>query len=247
MDDPVSQLANYKLQLGQVEAALTADASNEELLTLRKDLLEIIEITGQIIEETKQQATWRVGMTVLAPFSDDSKMYEAYINEIDQTAGTAKVTFSQYGNSETVLISQLSKFEGTKTVRGSRWNKIEDAPKAPLPSTTMDDMANNVGINNKAAREKQRIEIEKRRKKAQKKKERLAAMDAAGERQKNSWQNFSTKMKKKKKVGVTTNSIFQTPKGNNGQVGVGTCGLGDRDMTSNPSQARYNARNLAPK
>lgn len=55
MDDPVSQLANYKLQLGQVEAALTADASNEELLTLRKDLLEIIEITGQIIEETKQQ------------------------------------------------------------------------------------------------------------------------------------------------------------------------------------------------
>ena len=44
----------------------------------------------------------------------------------------------------------------------------------------------------------------------------------------------------------TTNSIFQTPKGNNGQVGVGTCGLGDRDMTSNPSQARYNARNLAP-
>ena len=67
---------------------------------------------------------------------------------------------------------------------------------------TMDDMANNVGINNKAAREKQRIEIEKRRKKAQKKKERLAAMDAAGERQKNSWQNFSTKMKKKKKVGV---------------------------------------------
>ena len=51
----MSQLANYKLQLGQVEAALTADASNEELLTLRKDLLEIIEITGQIIEETKQQ------------------------------------------------------------------------------------------------------------------------------------------------------------------------------------------------
>ena len=87
----------------------------------------------------------------------------------------------------------------------SRWNKIEDAPKAPLPSTTMDDMANNVGINNKAAREKQRIEIEKRRKKAQKKKERLAAMDAAGERQKNSWQNFSTKMKKKKKVGVVRN------------------------------------------
>ena len=47
-----------------------------------------------------------------------------------------------------------------------------------------------------------RIEIEKRRKKAQKKKERLAAMDAAGERQKKSWQSFANKMVKKKKTGV---------------------------------------------
>ena len=86
----------------------------------------------------------------------------------------------------------------------SRWNNAEDAPRAPLPSTTMDDMANNVGINQKAAREKQRIEIEKRRKKAQKKKERLAAMDAAGERQKKSWQNFSAKVTKKKKTGVVS-------------------------------------------
>ena len=86
----------------------------------------------------------------------------------------------------------------------SRWNNAEDAPRAPLPSTTMDDMANNVGINQKAAREKQRIEIEKRRKKAQKKKERLAAMDAAGERQKKTWQNFSSKITKKKKLGVVS-------------------------------------------
>ena len=38
-----------------------------------------------------------MGMTVLAPFSDDGKMYEAYINEIDVNAGTSKVTFSQVG------------------------------------------------------------------------------------------------------------------------------------------------------
>lgn len=246
MDDPVSQLANYKLQLGQVEAALTADADNGELLTLRSDLEEIIEITEALIKETNTSANWRTGMTVLAPYSDDGKMYEAYINDIDANAGTAKVTFSQYRNSETVLISQLNKYEGQKTARGTRWNNPEDAPKAPLPSTTMDDMANNVGINQKAAREKLRIEIEKRRKKAAKKKDRLAAMDAAGERQKKSWKNFSTKMSKKKKIGVTKQSIFQTPKGNNGQVGVGTCGLGDRDMTENPDQARYNARHLRP-
>ena len=66
-------------------------------------------------------------------------------------------------------------------------------------------MDNDVGINNKSAREKQRIEIEKKRKKAAKKKERLAAMDAAGERQKKSWQSFNNKVIKKKKAGVVSN------------------------------------------
>ena len=73
----------------------------------------------------------------------------------------------------------------------------------------MDDMANNVGINQKAAREKQRIEIEKRRKKATKKKDRLAAMDAAGERQKKTWQNFSSKITKRKKIGVVSTFKFE--------------------------------------
>ena len=99
-------------------------------------------------------------------------------------------------------------------------------------------------------------------------------MDAAGERQKKSWQSFNNKVSKKKKQGVvcilfenssylqnttikivyvyvrctfqTLKSIFKTPKGNNGMVGVGTCGIGDQGMTANKEQARYNARHLAP-
>ena len=71
-------------------------------------------------------------------------------------------------------------------------------------------MDNDVGINNKSAREKQRIEIEKKRKKAAKKKERLAAMDAAGERQKKSWQSFNNKVIKKKKAGVVSSPILMT-------------------------------------
>jgi len=250
MDDPISQLANYKLQLGQVEAALTADPNNQEMIDLKKDLDEIIEMTNQMITDHKKTAIWRIGMSVQAPYSDDGKLYEAIINQIDENAGTAKVTFAQYGNSETVLISQLNKFDGKRTVKGSRWQDESEMARAPLPSTHMDKMAGNImvgdGINKNAAREKQRIEIEKRRKKAQKKKERLAAMDAAGERQKKSWQSFANKMVKKNKTGVTKSSIFQTPEGNKGMVGVGTCGIGDTDMTANPSQARYNARHLAP-
>ena len=62
MDDPVSQLANYKLQLGQVEAALTADADNGELLTLRSDLEEIIEITEALIKETNTSVSSKINV-----------------------------------------------------------------------------------------------------------------------------------------------------------------------------------------
>ena len=54
MEDPVNQLANYRLQLGQVEAALTGDPENEELLNLKKDLDEIIGITQELVGETKK-------------------------------------------------------------------------------------------------------------------------------------------------------------------------------------------------
>jgi len=240
MEDPVNQLANYKLQLGQVEAALTGDPENGELLSLKKDLDEIISITEELIDDTKKKANWKIGMTVMAPH--ESKMFEAMIQSLDPASGTAKVKFAKYGNIDTVLINQLADFTGKRTERGSRWAEDKSA-LAPLPSTTMD---NDVGINNKSAREKQRIEIEKKRKKAAKKKERLAAMDAAGERQKKSWQSFNNKVIKKKKAGVTAKSIFKTPQGNNGMVGVGTNGHGDRGMTENRESARYNARHLAP-
>ena len=97
MDDPISQLANYKLQLGQVEAALTADPNNQEMIDLKKDLDEIIEMTNQMITDHKKTAIWRIGMSVQAPYSDDGKLYEAIINQIDENAGTAKVTFAQVG------------------------------------------------------------------------------------------------------------------------------------------------------
>ena len=75
-------------------------------------------------------------MTVLAPH--ESKMFEAMIQSLDPASGTAKVKFAkvsfrnasiisinkcihfffQYGNTDTVLISQLSDFTGKRTERG---------------------------------------------------------------------------------------------------------------------------------
>ncbi|KAG6457730.1 hypothetical protein O3G_MSEX010452 [Manduca sexta] len=43
-------LRNYKLQLQQVEAALLTDPQNEELLKLKADLEEVIELTQDLIK-----------------------------------------------------------------------------------------------------------------------------------------------------------------------------------------------------
>ena len=56
----MNQLANYKLQLGQVEAALTGDPENAELLSLKKDLDEIIGITEELIDDTKKKVRSRL-------------------------------------------------------------------------------------------------------------------------------------------------------------------------------------------
>ena len=48
-----ANLATYSLQLQQVEAALTNDPGNQELLKLKTDLQEIIALTQQLIETTR--------------------------------------------------------------------------------------------------------------------------------------------------------------------------------------------------
>ncbi|KAJ9577693.1 hypothetical protein L9F63_005773 [Diploptera punctata] len=49
-EDLQGNLQNYKLQLQQVEAALTTDPTNEELLKLKVDLEEVIELTRDLIK-----------------------------------------------------------------------------------------------------------------------------------------------------------------------------------------------------
>ena len=48
-----ADLKSYNLQMQQVEAALTSDPGNQELLTLKTDLEQVIELTRTLIEQTK--------------------------------------------------------------------------------------------------------------------------------------------------------------------------------------------------
>ena len=51
-----ADLKSYNLQMQQVDAALTSDPNNPELLKLKEDLQEVISLTQDLLEETRSAA-----------------------------------------------------------------------------------------------------------------------------------------------------------------------------------------------
>ncbi|XP_051778149.1 survival of motor neuron-related-splicing factor 30 isoform X2 [Erpetoichthys calabaricus] len=127
-DDLVKQLASYKAQLHQVEAALSTDADNEDLVKLQKDLQEVIELTKDLLSSQPSVAipnsrnpaatpvshSWEVGDSCMAVWSEDGQLYEAEIEEIDEENGTAAITFLGYGNAEVIPLVNLKPAEEGK-------------------------------------------------------------------------------------------------------------------------------------
>uniref|UniRef100_A0A2D4KRG2 Survival motor neuron Tudor domain-containing protein n=2 Tax=Micrurus TaxID=8634 RepID=A0A2D4KRG2_9SAUR len=84
-EDLAKQLASYKAQLQQVEAALTGNGDNEDLLKLKKDLQEVIELTKDLLSTQPSETlansdssasalpshTWKVGDRCMAIWSED--------------------------------------------------------------------------------------------------------------------------------------------------------------------------------
>lgn len=109
-----SDLATYQLQLQQVEAALTSDPENPELLKLKEDLSQVIQLTQELIQsQVDKQDTpdapptddsapappsvtpvkhWQVGERCQALWDKDGNYYECVIDEIT-TDGHVSVTF----------------------------------------------------------------------------------------------------------------------------------------------------------
>ena len=52
-----SELSSYQLQLQQVEAALTSDPANSELLKLKADLEQVIDLTKELVAQSVAKAS----------------------------------------------------------------------------------------------------------------------------------------------------------------------------------------------
>ncbi|XP_054707314.1 survival of motor neuron-related-splicing factor 30-like [Uloborus diversus] len=226
-EDLSQNLQSYQIQLQQVEAALTNDPDNEELLKLKKDLQEVILLTTDLIAANSEKAVpavslegsskdssilkyWKPGDKCLAPWSEDGQYYEAVIEDITEN-GQCTINFTLYGNTD---VSDVEHLRPLGREHG-------DFPESSSKSR------------------KQIIQAQKeyKKKKAQKKAQRMKQLEEEREKEKLKWHSFNSKAFNKK--GHVKKSIFASPDNINGRVGIGTCGIGGRPMTEFQQQEKW--------
>ncbi|XP_044130722.1 survival of motor neuron-related-splicing factor 30 isoform X3 [Bufo gargarizans] len=237
-EELAKQLAGYKAQLLQVETALSANGENEDLLKLKKDLQEVIELTKDLLSSQPSEApenaddltstsgslSWKVGDRCMSVWTEDGQWYEAEIEEIDEENGTAAITFLGYGNAEVTSLLNLKQLEEGRKAK-------EDSGSLPMSKKEM------------IAQQR-----EYKKKKALKKAQRIKELEQEREDQKDKWQQFNNKAYSKNKKGQVKvkRSIFASPESVTGKVGVGTCGIADKPMTQYQDTSKYNVRHLMP-
>ncbi|KAI0673493.1 hypothetical protein C8Q78DRAFT_1076496 [Trametes maxima] len=225
-----SDLETYQVQLSQVELALSADAENHELISLRSELKELIELTQAAIAQQEAAASsskaeaskkvavaatassskvWAAGDECLAKYSGDGQWYPARIASVGGSGENRaySVVFKGYNNTELVNAGQIKALPASHHHQGG-----------PAPS------ASNKRKLSKAEEE----ERERKKKKNEKKVEAKAAKAKEQQEKQQSWQKFAKKSEKKgiHIAGVTGTSIFKTPENPLGKVGVTGSGKG---------------------
>lgn len=221
-----TDLETYQVQLSQVELALSADTQNAELISLRSELKELIDLTQAAIDQQAAAAsassskaaeaskkaaaaaassgasssskTLAAGDECLAKYSGDGQWYPARIASVSGSADNRQysVVFKVYNNTELVSASQIK----------------------PLPSNHNGGGASS-GAGGGGAGSKRKLskveeeEREKKKKKNEKKVEVRAAKAKEQQEKQVSWQKFAKKSERKgiHIAGVAGSSIFKTP------------------------------------
>jgi survival of motor neuron-related-splicing factor 30 len=200
-------LETYQVQLSQVELALAGDPENAELISLRSELQELINLTTSLISQSesatsspkptdtsrkaataRSSVTWSAGDECLAKYSGDGAWYPARINSV---AGSAEkriysIMFKGYNTTEQVEASSLKPLPPNHSLLPSAKRKVK---------------------------EDEDEEKERKRKKNEKKLETRAAKAKEQLQKQASWQKFAKKSEKKGVhiAGMAGTSIFKTP------------------------------------
>jgi len=238
-----ADLKSYNLQMQQVEAALTSDPGNAELLTLKTDLEQVIELTRTLIEQQKAveaaaleatsgsaSATYGEadGDEEEPPGSSGTKSRpHDHLQPVKhwQVGEQCQAIWSKNGEYYEATISEIEN-DGQVTVTFEQYGNTGVTTMGLLKISSLGFTASASSANRKEQLAKQREYLKKKK---AKKAERYKNMEKEREQEKNKWQNFSTKAFGKK--GFVKKSIFKTPENATGRVGIGTCGVGGAEMT----------------
>ncbi|OCH95789.1 hypothetical protein OBBRIDRAFT_809634 [Obba rivulosa] len=223
-----ADLETYQVQLDQVEVALAADPDSTELLSLRSELKELIELTQAAIAQQEAAASsskaegsrkatsaavsakaFSAGDECLAKYSGDGQWYTARIASVG-------------GSTENRVYSVVFKgYNSTELVNSSQIKPLPPNHQSPAPAS-----------NKRKLSKVEEEEREKKKKKNEKKLE-VKAQKAKEQTEKQaSWQKFAKKAEKKGVhiAGVSGTSIFKTPENPLGRVGVTGSGKGMTDV-----------------
>jgi len=122
MEENREKLKQYQEKLAEVEKLLEMDPTNGEILTLKKDLMEVIDLTADLVNistETSEPAAdeaaagasdFQAGSTVEANYEGSQAWYPGVIDSTQPgPSGETlyKVTFLTFGNSESLLAEKL--------------------------------------------------------------------------------------------------------------------------------------------
>ncbi|KAG5678068.1 hypothetical protein PVAND_007770 [Polypedilum vanderplanki] len=223
------ELSNYKLQLQQVEVALLTDPDNAELLKLKEDIEQLIELQKDLIRTQEAESKkyieptigpaattssnyykeqksknplkiWKVGDKCMARDATNGQYYEATIESISDD-GDAQVIFDAYQNRGQSHVKDLKEYK----VRVEVFSSANSLKRS------------------KAARPNHKEYLKKKKLKKQ---ARLTELEEEREKEKNKWLNFNNKTNKKSIN--KQQSIFQSPEF--GRVGIGTLKTNANDV-----------------
>jgi survival-of-motor-neuron-related-splicing factor 30 len=248
-------LNTYKLQLQQVEAALTSDPTNEELIQLKQDLSQVIELTSQLVtpsvtepEKPKQQHYEPEEVDELEQAFKKSKPEEkkksSRWGEKEKPVPAIPVKPWQVGEKcqapyqgrpDKYYNGKIIEINGDKvSITFDGYTSIESASLGDLK------LPANGATTPFTKTSKRELEIKRKeylKEKKKKKQEKMATMVETKEKEKKQWQHFSGKAFGKR--GFVKKSIFKTPESSDGKVGVGTCGVSGQGMTDYNQAAKY--------
>jgi len=254
-----ADLNTYNLQLQQVEAALTTDPDNEELITLKGDLQQVIDLTADLIasqlggarkddaSEEDLDAAASQSKKKTEPPGGGGGASAAKKTKSRWTAADPIIPVKpwQVGEHCQAIYSGDSQFhdavieeittdgEVSVSFKGYKGLFVTSLGLLKLPESGPTTV-HHVGKNKREVLAKNKEYLKEKKRKKQ---EKMAEMEAAREKEKSKWQGFSAKAFGKK--GFVKKSIFKTPENQSGRVGVGTCGISGQDMTGYSHAAKY--------